>query len=524
MLPPGGHGETGGAQDGRVRCLVLGGTGYIGTRLVEHLLAEGHQVRCLVRNLGRARASGWADQVEVVVGDVMDPDDEGALDRACAEADAVYYLVHAMDATATRERGPRVGRGAESPGFLDRDGTAARAIAACARRNRVSRIVYLAGLRPADGEAVSQHLASRREVGELLLASGVPTVVLRAGVVLGSGSAGFEMVRHLAETLPVLPTSARTNSLVQPIGIDDALHYLVGCLGLPAETSWTFDIGGPDVVSYRELSARYARAAGLATHVTVPVPTAPDGWTARAVEALTPVDRHLAAPLLGSMGQDMVCHEFDLAAHLGPPPGGPTPLDEALRRAIEQVGSAGSRPSDLAGSGPTVLRREHVLEVAAPAERVWQVLCSMGGGRGWNTLPGVWGVRGWLDGLLGGVGNRIARPRRLVPGAPWDTWRIVAVEAGSALLLRSEMRLPGRAELELSVLPLPHGRSRYVQRVAFWPSGLLGRAYWLAQLPAHQLVFGVMADTIAWRAEQGILPDEVRARRLSAPPGDGPRS
>ena len=490
-----------------MQCLVLGATGYIGTRLVERLLAEGHVVRCVVRDAGRARASGWADRVEVLVADVMDPADQDALDRACAGIDALYYLVHGM----------------ESPGFAERDRSAARAVAERARSNRVGRIVYLGGLQPADGKPVSKHLASRREVGEVLLASGVPTVVLQAGVVLGSGSASFEMVRHLTESLPVLPTPARTDSLVQPIAIDDALHYLLACLALPAKTNRTFDVGGPDVVSYRELSARYARAAGLATHLTVPFPEAPSDWAGRAVEALTPVGRHLAAPLLDSMTRDMVCREDDLAAALGPPPGGPVALDEALRRAIDQVGAAGSRPPDPEGSGPSVLRSAHTRTVAAPAERVWQVICSMGGGRGWNTLPGVWAVRGRLDGLLGGIGNRTVRPSRLVPGELWDTWQVEAVQPGSALRLRSQMRLPGRAELELTVTPMHARRSRYEQRVSFEPRGLLGRAYWYAQLPAHQLVFGVMADMIAWRAEQGILP-EVSAAPDARPLGDSSRS
>ena len=489
-----------------MRCVVLGATGYVGTRLVERLLAEGHQVRCLVRDARRARSTGWADQVEVLVGDVTDTDpaDAVALERACAGCDALYYLVHAMD----------------SPGFADRDAAAARAVATRAREHGVGRIVYLGGLQPAGTEPVSQHLASRREVGEILLASGVPTVVLQAGVVLGSGSAGFEMVRHLAESLPLLPTSAHTDSLVQPIAIDDALHYLLGCLTLPPKTNRTFDIGGPDVVSYRELSARYARAAGLATHVTLPVPKAPSGWAGRAVEALTPVDRHLATPLLDSMTRDMVCSEDDIVVALGPPTGGLVSLDEALRRAIEQVGAAGTRPTDPDGSGPTVLRSAHTRTVAASAEEVWQVICSMGGGHGWNTLPGVWALRGRLDGLLGGIGNRKVRPSRLVPGEIWDTWRIEAVEPAAMLRLRSQMRLPGRAELAMTVTPLPDGTSTYEQQVTFQPRGLLGRAYWYAQLPGHQLVFGVMADTITWRAENGIVPDGTAA--VAPPTNDGP--
>lgn len=472
-----------------MRCLVLGATGYIGTRLVPRLLIDGHEVRCLVRDPERVRASGWPTDVEVLVGDASD---QVLVDRACAGVEAVYYLVHEMD----------------GPGFADRDRSAASVVAAAARRTGVARIVYLSGLQPADGEPVSEHLASRREVGDILLASGVPTAVLQAGLVLGSGSAGFEMIRHLAESLPIIPTPARADRLVQPIAIDEALDYLVAALDLPAEQSRTFDIGGPDVVSYRELSARYARTAGLATHLTVPVPEAPSPrffttLAARAIEALTPVSRHLAAPLLESMSHDLVCQETDLAELLGSSVPAAVLLDETLRRAIDQVGAAAAAPNDAAGSGPTVLRSTHVLDTAASADRVWQAISGMGGGRGWNTLPGIWPARAWLDGVVGGVGNRSVRPAELLPGVPWDTWRIEAVEPGRSVVLRSEMRLPGKALLEMSVTAVDEVSARYEQRVSFTPSGLLGRAYWYAQLPAHQVVFGVMAATLVWRAEAG---------------------
>lgn len=470
-----------------MRCLVLGATGYIGTRLVPRLLIEGHEVRCLVRDPERVPASGWPPDVEILIGDVSDQD---LVERACAGTEALYYLVHEMD----------------GPGFADRDRCAATVVAAATRRRAVARIIYLSGLQPADGEPVSEHLSSRREVGDILLASGIPAAVLQAGLVLGSGSAGFEMIRHLAESLPIIPTPARANRLVQPIAIDEALDYLVGTLRLPAGLNRTFDIGGPDVVSYRELSARYACAAGLATHLTVPVPVAPrrrlfTSLAARGIEALTPVSRHLAEPLLESMSHDLVCQETDLADLLGRSVPAAVSLDETLRRAIDQVGAAAAAPNDAAGSGPTVLQSAHILDAAAPADRVWQTISAMGGGRGWNTLPGLWPARAWLDGVVGGVGNRSVRPDQLLPGAPWDTWRIETVEPGVSVVLRSEMRLPGTALLTMSVTAVDEATSRYEQRVSFTPSGLFGRAYWYAQLPAHQLVFGVMAGALVWRAE-----------------------
>jgi uncharacterized protein YbjT (DUF2867 family) len=444
-----------------VRCLVIGATGYVGARLVPRLLARGHEVRCLVRDPAKLARQDWAARVQRTDGDAADPD---AARAACDGVDALFYLVHSMD----------------GPGFVDRDRRAAAVTADAARAAGVRRLVYLGGLQPAAGNG-SPHLSSRREVGDLLLDSGVPTAVLQAGVVVGAGSASFEMIRHLAAAAPVLPMPDRAWNRVQPIGIDDLLHHLVGCLDLPSGAGGAFDVGGPDVLTYAELIGRCAEVAGWPRPLVIPLPGAAPRLTARAVAALTPVDRHLAGPLLASMAHDLVCTG---ESPTGPPPGGPTPYTEALRRAL-----ADEPP--VAG-----LVSEQVENVAAPPAAVWQVISGLGGDTGWYTVPGVWAVRGAVDRLLGGVGARRTRPERLVPGAALDWWRIEAVDPGRVLRLRAEMRLPGTAHLELQVEPAAGG-SRLVQRVTFRPDGPAGRAYWFAQLPAHRLVFGVTARTIA---------------------------
>ncbi|HYH31765.1 MAG TPA: SDR family oxidoreductase [Pseudonocardia sp.] len=455
-----------------MRCLVIGATGYVGARLVPRLLADGHEVRCLVRDAGRlARRQEWAGRVERVTGDATDP---AAVAAACRDVDALYYLVHSMD----------------GPGFAERDRRAASVTADAARAAGVARLVYLGGLEPAAGDG-SPHLASRREVGELLGRSGVPTIVLQAGIVVGAGSASFEMIRQVAVASPVLPLPDRAWNRVQPVGIDDLLHHLVACLDLPPGAGGSFDVGGPDVLTYAELVGRCAEACGRPRPLVVPVPGAAPRLTARAVAALTPVDRHLAGPLLASMAYDLVCRD---QPPTGEPPGGPTPYAEAVRRAVAD---------ESAGSGALV--SEHVEAVDAPPRAVWEVVRGLGGDTGWYTVPGVWALRGALDRLLGGVGARRVRPLRLAPGAALDWWRVEAVEPGRSLRLRAEMRLPGVARLELRVEPAAGG-SRLVQRVTFHPHGAVGRAYWYAQLPVHRFVFGVTARTIAGVAAMRRAP------------------
>ncbi len=469
-----------------VRCLVIGATGYVGARLVPRLLADGHVVRCLVRDEAKLARLDWARRVQACAGDAAD---RAATDRACAGIDTVFYLVHSMT----------------GPDFAARDLRAAAVVATAARAAGVGRIVYLSGLQPA-GDGCSEHLRSRRAVGEVLLAGGVPTVVLQAGIVLGSGSASFEMIRHLADGvldgLPVLLMPDHAWHTVQPIGIDDVLHHLVGCAGLPPGVNRTFDVGGPEVLSYRELLAGYLREANGGRPVAVPVPLVAPGWAARAVEALTPVSRHLAGPLLASMAHDLVCRDREeLVGLLGEPPGGATSYREAVRRALDGRGAAGLLPTDLPGSGPPEIVSEQVHDVDAPADLLWSVITGLGGDTGWYTVPGVWRLRGFVDGLLGGVGARRVRPAELVPGAALDWWRIEAVD-DRLLRLRAETKLPGTARLELRAEPTGPVTSRYVQRVTFRPRGAAGRLYWYAQLPAHELVFAVMAQTLTGVAER----------------------
>lgn len=297
--------------------LVTGATGYIGGLLVPSLLDAGHTVRVLTRSADRLRGTSWADRVEVVAGDASRA---GDLDHALTGIKVAYYLLHSMD-----------GKG----DFTTRDRRLARGFAEAARRAGVRRIVYLSGLHP-DGP-LSAHLGSRVEVGRILLDSGVPTIVLQAGVVLGAGSASFDMLRHLTERLPAMFGPKWLNNRIQPIAIDDVLHYLVGACDVAGDVTRTFDIAGPDVLTYKDMIKAYARLAGLGTRAVGTVPLLTPKLASHWVGLVTPVRSGIARPLVGSLIHDAVAKEQDILDVLGPPSGGRTSFDEAIRRALADV-------------------------------------------------------------------------------------------------------------------------------------------------------------------------------------------
>ncbi|GIJ78156.1 SDR family oxidoreductase [Micromonospora phaseoli] len=490
-----------------MRCLVTGATGYIGGRLAPRLLTEGHTVRCLARRAGRLRDVPWAPQVEVVEGDLGRPE---TLAGVFDDVDVAYYLVHSLGQAS----------------FETADRQAATAFAEAARAAGVRRIVYLGGPQPATGDASSAHLRSRSEVAQILLGSGVPTVVLRAAVILGSGSASFEMLRYLTERLPVMITPRWVKNRIQPIAIRDVLRYLVGCATLPPEVNRAFDIAGPDVLTFAEMMQRYARVAGLSPRLLLPVrlltPTLSSHW----VGLVTPVPSALARPLVESLVHEAVAHEHDIAAYLPDPPGGLTGFDQAVELALTMVrdaqvetrwSSAAGRdapaeplPSDPDWSGGTAYTDMREQAVAASPEALWRVIEGVGGEHGWYSFPLAWSARGWLDRLVGGVGLRRGRrhPHQLRVGEALDFWRVEEIVPGELLRLRAEMRLPGRAWLEMRVQRDDAGRVAYRQRAVFLPRGLVGHAYWAAVAPFHALVFGGMARNIAAGAERiaGQLP------------------
>jgi uncharacterized protein YbjT (DUF2867 family) len=485
--------------------LVTGATGYVGGRLVPRLLEAGYRVRCLARSAPKLAARPWAGdrRVEIAQVDLTDPAAATAAMRGCA---AAYYLVHSMVSTGTR--------------YAEADRRLAHRFATAAAHAGVGRIVYLGGL-GGRGQGLSEHLASRREVEVVLSAGSVPVTVLRAAMIIGSGSASFEILRYLVERLPVMVTPRWVKTPSQPIAIGNVLTYLVTCLSVNATLGRTLDIGGPDVLSYLDLMRIMAEERGLRRRVVVPVPVLTPGLSALWIHLVTPVSRQIARPLAEGLRNPVICRDDEAARLMPQELLGPR---AAIRVALEQVAQrevetgwfdAGLIPGDPDWAGGTVFTDRREVEVAATPADVFAAVSRIGGETGWYGADWLWRLRGGLDRLAGGPGLRRGRrdARRVVFGDAIDFWRVTGIEPGRRLALRAEMRLPGDALLDFTVEPSPGraDRCRLVQTARFLPRGLLGLAYWYAATPLHRLVFGRMLEGIRRAAEARGEGNEVDA-------------
>jgi uncharacterized protein YbjT (DUF2867 family) len=458
-----------------MRCVVFGATGYLGARLVPELLSAGHEVRVMARTPAKLDDVPWRADVDVVEGDVTDPEQ---VRRALDGQQVLYYLVHSMLGS----------------NFVDVDARAASIVADAAARAGLSRIVYVGGIIP--DQQLSEHLASREEVGRLLHESGVPTVELRAAVIIGAGSASFEMLRYLTERLPLMVTPKWLRTRVQPIAVRDVLYYLTNAAELPADVSRAFDIGGPDTFTYTEMSRRYAAIAGLRRRVAIPVPVLTPRLSSHWVNLITPLPRSLASSLMDSLENDVVCSEHDIAEHIPDPDGGLTHYADAVRFALARV-SEGQLPTRWSKPGTEDLPsrplptdpdwaggslHEQLIErwVDADAETLWRVFESIGAKHGWSAARPARAVHGWT--------------------APLEWWRVEDMDRPHFLRLRADIPLPGRLWLELSVQEDGDGRSRYRQRAVFQPYGLAGEALWVASTPVRTAVFGGIARDITAHA------------------------
>ena len=501
--------------------LVLGATGYVGGRLVPRLLAAGHRVRCLVRDPAKLRDAPWAAQVEIVQGDLFD----GPVADAFAGVDVVYHLVHSMAGGADFAR-------------LDR--AIARSVARCAADAGVGRIVYLGGL--ASDDETSEHMRSRAEVADVLRAGTVPVTVLRAAVIIGSGSASFEMLRHLVEVLPAMVTPRWVESRVQPIAIRDVLRYLIGVLVIDDREHHTFDIGGPDILTYRQMMRVYAEVVGLPRRVIIGVPLLTPRLSSHWVGLVTPVPAAIARPLVESLRSDAVA-----AGGTGPieqlVPGERIPYRRALQLALARIrdhdvetswreaditgrAAAEPDPSDPAWSGGTLYRDVRTAASAASPDDLFAAVCGVGGRHGWPH-GWAWRIRGVLDRMVGGIGLRRGRrdPDVLRIGDALDFWRVTDVRAPRGdqpglLRLVAEMKLPGRAWLEFRIDATEHGGSLLHQRALYAPKGLLGRLYWWVLVPFHQAIFPEVATMLARRAEQRAT-SSGEATAAPGAPADG---
>lgn len=475
--------------------LVTGATGYVGARLVPRLLDAGYRVRVLVRDPERLSGRPWARQVDIVTGDVLQPE---TLTDALDGVTTAYYLIHSM------------GGGGE---FEDRDVRAGHNFGEAAAEAGVEQIIYLSGLGDESAD-LSDHLRSRHATGDALREGGVPVTELRAAVIVGSGSLSFEMVRDLTERLPVMIVPKWASTRIQPIGIRDVLAYLVAALETPESRGRTIEIGGADVLTYAEMMMQYAaerRLKRYLIHVPVLTPRLSSYW----VHWVTPVPASVARPLIEGLRNEVVVRD-DSAETLFPEIE-PESYRSAVGRALDRIrdGELESLWSDALSSsqgdrkvaffkleqGMFIERRE----IVAPAttHQVFRAFSRLGGEQGWLAFTWAWNLRGLLDRLVGGVGMR--RGRRdaddLRVGDALDFWRVEAVEPDRLLRLRAEMKVPGRAWLQFEVTPEPDGRSKLVQTAYFAPRGLWGLLYWYILYPIHGLIFGQMPGRIAEVAE-----------------------
>ena len=489
-------------MSGRGWTLVTGATGYVGGRLVGYLLTEGHHVRVLVRDAAKLAHTEWSSQVDVVEGDALDP---LALASAMDGVGTAYYLLHSLQQGSDLEAAER--RMAE--GFAQAAGDAG-----------IDRIVYLGGLAPdLPTERMSPHMRSRHQVGALLRTSGVSVIELRASVIIGSGSASFEMLRYLTERLPAMITPRWVRTRTQPIAIRDVLRYLVLTADIPADVSRAFDIGGPDVLTYEEMMHRYAAVAGLSKRIILPINVLTPELSSHWVNLVTPVPRAIARPLVRSLRHPAVCSEHDIAQWIPDPASGLIDFDEAVRLALTRVKEAqvATRwsdaatpgvpseplPSDPTWTGGTLYTDVREVRTTASTQDLFAAIERIGGESGWYSSQLLWRTRGFIDRLVGGVGLRRGRrnPERLSVGDAVDFWRVEEYVPNEVVRLRAEMLMPGRAWLEFTVQD--EGATRLLrQRAIYWPHGLAGHAYWWGVAPFHAFVFPPMARHIVEHAEQ----------------------
>jgi len=475
-----------------MKLLVTGATGYVGGRLIPRLLERGHKVCCLVRDPERLQGRPWQHQVDIVQGDVLKPD---SLEQAFQGVEAAYYLVHSLGG---------------GDGYAERDRRAAGNFAAAAKAAGVKRIIYLGGL-ASGGADLSEHLRSRLDSGEALRAPGVPVTEFRAGVVVGSGSLSFEMIRYLTERVPVMVCPKWVYTRAQPIGVRDLLEYLTAVLEVPESLGKTIEIGGADVVTYGEMMMGYAKARGLRRRM-LPVPFLTPRLSSYWVHLVTPIPSSIARPLVLGLKNENVVRD-DSALRLFPRIR-PASYEASIQRALQRLdaGQVETAWTDAAGDARPHVRliskeglilEQRTRIVAAPPERVFREYNSLGGKRGWLFLNGAWRIRGAIDRCLGGVGLRRGRrdPVELRVGDALDFWRVEAVEAPGLLRLRAEMKVPGKAWLEFQS-EAAEGGTRLSQTAYYAPKGLWGLLYWYLLYPLHAVIFSGMIRKLAEAAEK----------------------
>ncbi len=489
FVPPLGMGK---------RLLVTGASGYVGGRLIQELLLKDFIVRVLVRDPRKIAGQSWFDKVEVAVGSAESPEQ---LNLALAGVDTAYYLIHSIN---------------HGTNFDETEARIAKNFADAAESQKVGQIIYLGGI--ANDKNISKHLKSREQTGISLASTSVPVMEIRAGIIIGSGSASFEMLRHLTHRLPIMTTPKWVLNRTQPIAIRDVLWYLVQAGELKKSVSGIFDIGGPEVLTYEAMMQTFAKISGLRKRWIIKIPVLTPALSSLWIGLVTPVPVSIAKPLVNSLISEVVAdpkHSID--ALIPKPERGLIPLATAIELALSKISSHdvvtrwsdansftapwAKAQSDPEWSGEKLYtdRRERLTD--APIDAVWSAIEKIGGEHGWYGVDYLWYLRGLMDRMIGGVGLRRGRrdPDHLHVGESLDFWRVEEIIPGKKLRLYAEMILPGKAWLTFEI-STEGGKTRIVQEATFSPRGLGGHLYWAMVAPFHTLVFPTMILNIAKEA------------------------